>query len=225
MTGLVERMSSAALGVAALVIAGVFVHREFFSAPPNTILSHKVGRVAEWRSALAVGRVIGDSAAPIKLIEFADLECPFCRRFNGTVKGILAKYPREVVVVFVQTPIPGHRFAEPAARAAECAYAEGRFASFVDRVFEQQDSLGLKSWVAFGRDAGIADTARFSKCVAQNRTPPIITAAVALAKKLEVDATPTVFLNDWRFGSPPTDSELVAAIEAVRASRSKGPGN
>ncbi len=215
MTNLVERISSAALGIAALAIAGVFVHREFFGTPSREILRHESGRVAEWRETLAAGRVIGDPEAPLKLIEFADLECPFCRQFYLTTRSILARYPQNVAVVLVYTPVAGHRFAEAAARAAECAQFQGRFESFVDRVFERQDSIGLKSWVSFGRDAGISDTLRFSRCVAANQTTTVMTQGAALAKKLRIDGTPTILLNDWRFGSPPSRSELEAAIDSL----------
>jgi len=216
MRSLVERLSSAALGIAALVIAGVFVHREFFGERSRAPTQYVSGRVAEWREALTVGRVIGDTGAPAKLIEFSDLECPFCRQFHAVTETIRAKYPGDVAVVLVHTPLKGHRFAEPAARAAECAHVQGKFAAFVSRVFDKQDSLGLKSWVSYGRDAGILDTVSFVKCVASNDPVLVVERGKELAKKLGITGTPTVLLNDWRFGAPPSERELASAIDSLR---------
>jgi len=223
MTSLLERLSSAALGVAALAVAAVLVHREFSGQPARSALRHESGRVAEWRDALDVGHVIGDSAAPLRLIEFADLECPFCRQFHGTAQAVLAKHSKDVALVYVHTPIASHRFAEPAARAAECAFLQGRFESFLDRVYARQDSLGLKSWVSFARDAGVVDTIPFAKCVAANLPTPAIARGTALAKRLRIEGTPTVLLNDWRFGSPPTEQELETAIDTILSRKPRRP--
>jgi len=220
MTSLVERLSSAALGIAALAIAAVFVHREFIGKSSATSRLHESARVSEWRDALEAGRVVGDSGAPIKLIEFSDLECPFCREFHAVTQRILTRYPEDVAVVFVHAPFTGHRFAAPAARAAECAHAEGRFAAFVKSVFAKQDSLGLKSWVSFGRDAGITDTLLFAKCAAAVETVPIIERGLEVGRKFGITGTPTVFLNDWRFGTPPTESEVTSAVDSLRRLRS-----
>jgi protein-disulfide isomerase len=44
----------------------------------------------------------------------------------------------------VHFPLPMHRFAEPAARVAECAGDQGRFEAMYDLLFEQQDKFGSK---------------------------------------------------------------------------------
>jgi len=172
--------------------------------------------MTNWREALDAGRVIGPSTAPLKLIEFADLECPFCRSFHKVVLSVLAKYPEDVALVFVHAPLNGHRFAHPAARAAECAQDQGRFALFVDHLYTGQDSPGLKTWVAFARDAGVQDTSRFAQCAASNATMEIAERGTEVARKLEIRGTPTVLLNDWRFGSPPSVEELETAIDSLR---------
>ena len=39
---------------------------------------------------------IGDSTAPITIIEFSDFQCPFCRQSQPTIKKILETYPHQV---------------------------------------------------------------------------------------------------------------------------------
>ena len=183
-----EKSLNIMVAVAAIVVAAVVVHRELAArtgtaAPKRTSVS-----VPNWREILPVARVIGDSSAPIKIIEFADFECPFCRSFNRTVQTLTTKYPRDVAVYFVHLPLSFHRFARPAARAAECAYGQGRFGPFVDRAFEKQDSLGLKSWVSYAREAGVHDTVGYATCVSDTATLHAVEAGVAMAERFGVQA-------------------------------------
>ena len=216
-----EKLTSVALGVAALAIASVLVHREFFDtaaaqAPREVRLPEYV---EEWQEMVPVGRLVGRPDARVKLIEFADLECPFCRGFNATVGRVLEKYPNDVALVFVHLPLPGHRFAQPAAKAAECAYDAGRFSQMVDAVYERQDSLGLKSWTSFAVRAGIRDTSAFARCLANPKTPSAVEAGLALSSKVGISGTPTVLLNGWRYPSPPAEDQLVKDIETLLAGR------
>ena len=100
----------------------------------------------QWRSLDSVGRRIGSPNARVTLTVFSDLECPFCRRLHERYERLASAFPEDVAMNFIHYPIGSHRFAVPAARAAECASRQGRFAQFVSVVFHSQDSLGLKSW-------------------------------------------------------------------------------
>ena len=124
-----ERAMSATLTVAAVVIAAALVHDELASkralaargatSPPEV--------VAHWSDVVRAGVLIGDSAAPVKVVEFGDFECPFCRRFEMTYRSVKARFGRSVALVFVSYPLTNvHRFAAPADRAASCALAQGQ---------------------------------------------------------------------------------------------------
>jgi protein-disulfide isomerase len=112
----------------------------------------------------------------------------------------------------------------PAARAAECASASGRFSEMLDALYSGQDSLGLKTWSSYARDAGIEDTIGFSRCNSNPETPQLVSAGTALARRLGVNGTPTLILNGWRYGYTPPDTELFRAIDDILASRSPYPG-
>ena len=81
----------------------------------------------QWRDALAAGIRLGPADAPVQVVEFADFQCPYCARFELTVKTVREKYPDQVAFTFAHMPLPQHGFAESAARAAECADSQGRF--------------------------------------------------------------------------------------------------
>src|SRR3989344_8363576 len=78
--------------------------------------------------------------APVKIIEFSDLECQFCKLFHGTMKRIVDEYDGRVVWVYRHWPLEQlHSKAKTSALAAECAGELGgneKFWAFVDRYFE-----------------------------------------------------------------------------------------
>jgi protein-disulfide isomerase len=220
MTQYLDRVISATLGLAAIAIAVVLVHREFFPPPVVAAGRQPSEYVGDWRDITKVGRVIGNPAARIQLIEFADLECPFCATFNKYVNAVRRAYPNDVAYVFVHYPLSSiHRLAQPAARAAECANRTGQFAQMVDGIYSKQDSLGLKPWTSYAREAGVQDTAAFSRCISAPPIPSIIDSGAALAKRMGFTGTPTVILNGWRYGYTPADTEMNRAIGDILAGR------
>lgn len=86
----------------------------------------------------------GNETAPIQIIEYSDLQCPYCSRIHPTLQQIIANNDN-VVWVYRHLPLESiHPQAMPAALAAECvAKEEGNdaFWSFADTIFENQDQL------------------------------------------------------------------------------------
>lgn len=78
----------------------------------------------------------GDENAPISIIEFSDIDCPFCKRFHPTMKQVLEDYDGQVNWVYRHFPLPTlHPDAPRKAAAAECAGHIGgnnTFWAFVD---------------------------------------------------------------------------------------------
>jgi protein-disulfide isomerase len=222
-----EVLFTGMLVAAAVVVAAALAHREF--AGPKQSTSPKLEFVSAWPGLLAVGRRMGDSTAPVKIVEFADLQCPFCKRFNETLRNTLKKYGARVEVVFVHDPLPMHRLALSAARAAECANSQGRFSEFVDQVYEMQESLAelepggqreLGTWTAVAAKAGVKDTNKFRRCAADTAVPAMIDAGVKAAKQFGVMGTPTVIVNGWRFSIPPREADLHRRIDRLLAGKS-----
>jgi protein-disulfide isomerase len=205
------------LTLAAVVMAAGIVKREFFSetAVAATAAATSASFVDNWRDALPVGVSLADSKAPIKIVEFSDLECPSCRSFHHVLGEVLKERRGTVDAVFVHFPLSQHRFARPAARAAECAAVDGSFARFVGAIYDKQDSLGLRSWGAFARDAGIQDTARIAKCASASGKVARIDDGLAFGNKIGALFTPTVMINGWRLGTVPSKEELNRIIEAL----------
>ncbi len=224
MSSPLERVLSATLTVAAVVMAAVLVKREFFPSPRgpvNVPVSGELELDPEWRTYLAHAHVQTPATAPVVLIEFVDIECPACRGFHvGALSAARAEYGAQLDVRYVHWPLPSHRFARPGAEAAECAGQQGRLPEYLEAVFARQDSLGLKAWVSYATDAGITDTSAFSGCL---RNPAVLRAridsGVAIAERRDFFGTPTILVNGWRFPGPPSELRLRQVIEDLLAGR------
>lgn len=210
-----DRVATSLLVASALVIATAVVYRSLGAAPERSRPVASVDYVDDWREVLAAGRQIGSATADVQLIEFIDLECPFCRAFSQTLERVHRAYGTRLGITLVHFPLPMHRFAQQAARVAECGVPEGKFAQLVSAIVSDADSLGLNRWQSYGRQAGIRDTAAFRQCTQQSEELPLIQRGILVGDSIGIRATPTVLVNGWRFALPPTEQELRAAIEAT----------
>ena len=89
---------------------------------------------------------LGDvSKAQVVMVEYSDLECPFCKRFHPTTKKILDDYGDKVALVWRQYPLPFHKNAEKAAETGECVAKDAgnkAYWKYMDLYFEKTDSSG-----------------------------------------------------------------------------------
>lgn len=191
-----------AVVLCAVVSTAITVRREFFNGAGNGTVTEVPApnstpvRVDDWQKYAVGGHRIGSNDASVTIVEFAEFECPYCRSMAlGPLQYIRDRYPNQVAVIFRQTPMPYHRFALPAARAAECAEAQGKFEAFHDALFLGQDSLGLKTFDEFAVSAGIEDLPGFKKCSKSSDPLPGVQADIAAAKALGVRGTPTILVD------------------------------
>jgi protein-disulfide isomerase len=163
---------------------------------------------------------MGPANAKITIVEFSDFECPFCAKFSkNVISAIRRQYPNDVAFVFRHMPLPMHRFADPAARAAECAAVQGRFEEFHNSLFSKQDSLGLKSFGAFAQESGVGDLKAFEACTRRTDKNTVVQGDVAEATRSSVRATPTVIANGWWI-HPAADSVRLDSL--IRAELRRG---
>lgn len=212
-----DRALSVIVTVAAVAVAATVVRRELF-APPRA--SGGAARPVEpvyledWQAMLPDGIELGKPGAAIQIVEFADLECPYCAQFHREVLAALLADAVDASITFIHHPLRMHRFAKPAAQAAECAHQQGRFLAYVDRIYASQDSLGLKSWWAFARESAVKDSLRFASCLdgpQQSR----IEAGTRWAERHDITATPTVLVNGWALPRPPTTEQLQRIVARI----------
>ena len=213
-----DSVLSVALVTAAAVLATALIHREFFAQPSGSA-SPPSRFVSDWKSVASSGRLLGNPAAPVRITEFADLQCPFCAAYDSSIRRVRQEFPTQVAFLFVHFPLTQHRFASSAARAAECAAVQGRFDEMTRLLYAKQDSFGTKPWLDYAREVSIHDTAVFARCISETETPTLVSAGAAAGARMQVRGTPTILLNGWRYGTPPSDTELTRAIADILSGR------
>lgn len=161
----------------------------------------------------------GAAAPLVTIVEFSDFECPFCGRLADAMSGVLARYPDDVRLVFKQMPLAMHAHAEPAARAAVAAGAQGKFWEMHDRLFADRSKLGDADLLAHADAIGL-DRAAFTAALAAPATQARVREQMQEAGVLEVSSTPTFFVNGRKF-SGAKDPEAIAQIvdEEIVAAR------
>ena len=141
--------------------------------------------------------VRGNPKAPVTLVLFSDFQCPFCSRIEPTLAQVEKTYGDKVKVVWKHQPLPMHPNAIPAAIAAEAAREQGKFWEMHDRLFADQRDLNAATYERYASELGL-DMPRFKAAVAANRGQDRIAADQALAGKVGVSGTPTLFVNGER---------------------------
>lgn len=199
-----------------VVLVALRVRAEFAPGNASAGSPAEAAFVTEWRALTRPGHIRGNPNAQAVLITFIDFECPACRTFAlGAERAIRRKYGGEVSFVVRHLPLPYHRLAFPAAKAAECAAAQGRFHEIYDLFFEKQDSLGLKAFSSFAHESGVADLEAFDRCMATDSADARIRADIAAARSAGARGTPTVIVNGLRLAQPPDSAELDRLLRSV----------
>ncbi len=153
----------------------------------------------------------GPAQARVTLIEFADFQCPYCRRMEPVVRQLLAKYPQDVRLVYRQLPLTSlHPDAMHAAQASLCADAQGRFWEMHDALFRDPPALGTADLKATAARLGL-NTGDFDKCLDGGSTEPLITRDTDDALAHGVDGTPGLFING-RFLDGAVPLERLSAV-------------
>ncbi|HZG44466.1 MAG TPA: DsbA family protein [Longimicrobium sp.] len=180
------------LVVSAGAVLALVARRELAEGPAlTTVAGPPPDRaVPEWE-ALAKGRVLGDSAATIRIVEFSDFQCGYCNRVRPELARLRALDPERIAIEyrhFVREEVKPTAFA--AAMAAECAGAQGRFSEFHDALFDGQATIGNAAWAKFARTAGVPDIPAFQRCVDEQRFRPAVEQDVQSAEAIGVPGTP-----------------------------------
>jgi protein-disulfide isomerase len=151
----------------------------------------------------------GKADAPVTMVEFADFQCPFCGRFvTDSLQQIEKKYvdTGQVKFVYEQYPLPFHPNAQPAAMAAECANAQGKFWPMHDKLYatqttwESQDSAAVKNtFKQYAAGLGL-NAASFNSCLDSSKYSDKIQRESSLGSQYGVSGTPTFYIGNQKAG-------------------------
>jgi len=156
----------------------------------------------------------GPADAKVTIVEFSDFECPYCSRAATATQEIKKKYGDKVRIVFRQFPLSFHQNAELAAQASLAANAQGKFWQFHDKLFENQKALTRKDLEGYAKAVGL-DLAKFNKALDSKEFADEVQRDLKLGGEVNVDGTPTMFINGQRVSNPGDVATVSKTIDSA----------
>lgn len=162
----------------------------------------------------------GNGNAKIKLVEFADFECPFCSRAAELLDLFMKEHKNDIHFIHLNYPLDKscnphmqhdlHKNACKAAEATICADQKGKYWEMHNLLFANQKKLELKDILTYGRTLSL-EPAWLEGCMNSAATKARLLEDIELAQKVQVSGTPSVFLNGRRVEGW-TNKELLEAL-------------
>lgn len=185
-----NQIQALAIPLAIVISGGLIAGAVFFglkdsSASTPTAVAPQAQQVAEQDAGKALenmkpvssdDHIRGNPDAPIKIVEYSDTECPFCKRFHETMNQIIDEYGDTGKVAWVYRHFPLdqlHQKARKEAEALECAGAQGgndTFWKYADRLYEitpSNDRLDPVELPKIAQYIGI-DVSKFTECLSSD---------------------------------------------------------
>ncbi|HVG34516.1 MAG TPA: thioredoxin domain-containing protein [Pyrinomonadaceae bacterium] len=202
-------------------VTGLLLFRsELFRPAPTTPPAEPLKELAKAAPGAEPAHVRGSNEAIVTIEEFADFQCPPCRRLHPELKQIEAEYGSKLRVIFRHLPLSMHEHAEAAARASEAAGLQNRFWEMHDLLFERQrqwsEAGDVRSvFIDYAREIGL-DVERFKKDMDGAEVGARVDSDKRRAQSVEITGTPTLFLNGREIAAEEMSAEGIrAAINAA----------
>ncbi|MEK7507513.1 MAG: DsbA family protein [Patescibacteria group bacterium] len=148
--------------------------------------------------------ILGDSKAPVTIIEYGDYQCPFCEKFFSETEPLVReKYINAGTVRMIYR---NFAFLGPesinAAEASECAKDQKKFWAYHDEIYkkekidgsENNGNLNRELFLTIAKDIGL-DAEAFKSCIDSKKYTSVVQAEVTDGKNAGVDSTPYFFIN------------------------------
>lgn len=212
----------AAIVVAGLIVAGaVFLSGGRAAAPAGQAgQAAPSGDPKAVAAVTAADHIIGDINAPVKLVEYSDIDCPFCQRVHPTLAQLKKDYGDKVAWVYRQNPLSIHPNAETKAVAAECvAKLAGNeaFWKFLDAAVADPapGRTDLTRIPTLAAQAGVKDAAAFKSCWDNKDTLPVIKASMANMAATGGRGTPWTIVVGKNGATPVSGAQPIDAFKTA----------
>jgi protein-disulfide isomerase len=145
------------------------------------------------------GPALGPADAPVTIVEFSDLQCPYCKQAQPTIDKLLGE-EKNARLVFQNFPLPSHNWAAKGADYADCVAKTSTeaFWKFIHSVYDAQADITPENadekLTAWAGQAGVKGS-EVAKCSASAEASGRVQHSIALGASVDVTSTPTLFIN------------------------------
>ena len=148
----------------------------------------------------ATQRVKGNPNAPIKIIEYIDLQCPACANGAVILRDFVKRFPDKLYIQLKYFPlVTVHTHAIRSAVFADCAGLQGKFWPFFDLLMDRQSvwsklTVADPEFLKIAQEVGLNEAA-LQTCVADKKTAETVYKDKEGANGFGIQSTPTYFIN------------------------------
>jgi protein-disulfide isomerase len=179
-------------------IAATFLARQIRAGKPRGLVvdlfdaRFDPGRV----KTIAVGDspATGPADAAVTIVKWADFQCPACAAMSLLLDETLARFSKEVRLVYKHFPISYHTYAELAARASIAADRQGKFWPMHHTLYANREALGAPDLDRYAAELGL-DLERFHRDLENPAVKGVVDRDRRQGESLGVRSTPTLFVN------------------------------
>ncbi|MEW6272649.1 MAG: DsbA family protein [Thermodesulfobacteriota bacterium] len=163
----------------------------------------------------------GNELGAVTVVQFIDFQSADCRTAARLADELLAAYPDNVQVVFKHNPLPRHRDARRAAKAAWAAHQQGKFWEMHDAIFAGSGArITVEDLHRYAQQIGL-DMERFEADMASPSADQAVMADRRLAGAMRVGGAPAYFVNGRRVEDR-SPAGVRAKVEEQLAQRTPG---
>jgi protein-disulfide isomerase len=191
---LINSVKTCRRSVAALRYVAKLIEQGYTDSEVGEKLAKRYRAVPARKIDVAEAPMKGNPSARITLVEFADYECPHCRRFQPVLHQILDEFRSDVKLYFKHYPLPQHNNARLAAEAAVAAQKQGKFWQFQDKLWDKSDELTPAEIEKAAKDIGL-DVAKFRQDMASEAVKARVQKDRSDGAAAGIEATPTLYIN------------------------------
>lgn len=166
----------------------------------------------------------GAPQAAVTIVEFSDMQCPFCAREINALRQVLADNPGQVRWVFKHFPLSFHANSALAHEAIMAANTQGKFWEMHDAIFANQKAIARNDLDVYARQLNL-DMAKFDADLDSSRYREQIQTDQQDGERLGVTGTPTLFINGQRFVGAQQAADLAKVIAKELAHSSPNAAN
>lgn len=161
--------------------------------------------------------VKGSAEASVKIVEFADFQCGYCRMAAGVLSAVHEQLGDDVGIYFKQFPL-GSPLSDLAARATNAAHKQDRFWPMHDLIFENQQQFNPQALEGYARQLGL-NYERFQEDLKSQEIGALVARDRQEGMAAGVQGTPSLFINGKRYTGQLTPQAIVAAVKAEAAAQ------
>jgi protein-disulfide isomerase len=164
----------------------------------------------------------GETQRTVFFLEYSDFQCPFCKRVQGAIDNLRAKYFKTVQFGYRHFPLPFHTQAGKMAEAAECARDQGRFWEMQSLLYQKElSSINNSVATKLAKEVGVKDIGTFNSCWENRKYQKRVENDIQEGGSIGIQGTPTFIIGVYDHETGAVSGEMMSgALEEAKFTQS-----